>query len=192
MRLLYEFMFIQIERWTSIPKMIKREVFLKKLKHQYHLSQREQCIYGAQSWKERQFLYESIFITMERWTSILKLIIRDVFLRKPKHQYHLSHQGECVYDDQSWKERRLLYESMIIPIERWTSNLKMVIREVFIMKPKHQYHLSQRVECVNYALSRKDRRLLCESMFILIEMRTSILKLVIRETFPMTPRHQYH
>ena len=129
-----------MERWTLIPKMIIREAFLIKPKHQYHLSQQEECIYGAQSWKERLLLYESMFIPIERWTSILKMIIRDVFLRKPKLQYHLSHQGECVYDAQYWKEWRLLCESVINPIERWTSNLKMVIREVFLMKPKHQYH----------------------------------------------------
>ena len=41
---------------------------------------------------------------------------------------------------QSWRERRLLPESMFIPIERHTSILKLVIRKVFIMKPKHQYH----------------------------------------------------
>ena len=61
---------------------------------------------------------------------------------KPKHQYLLSHWGECAYDAQSWKERGLLSESMFIPIERRTSNVKMVIREVFLMKPKHQCHLS--------------------------------------------------
>ena len=172
--------------------MIKREVFLKKPKHQYHLSQREQCIYGAQSWKERRFLYESIFITVERWTSILKVIIRDVFLRKPKHQYHLSHQGECVYDAQSWKERRLPCESMFIPIKRRTSKLKMVIRQVFLMKPKHQYQLSDRGECVYDAQSWKEWRLLCESVINPIERWTSNLKMVIREVFLMKPKHQYH
>ena len=40
----------------------------------------------------------------------------------------------------SWRERRLLCESMFIPTERRTSILKLVIRKVFIMKPKHQYH----------------------------------------------------
>ena len=37
-------------------------------------------------------------------------------------------------------ETRLLYESLFIPIERRTSNLKLVTREVFLLKPKHQYH----------------------------------------------------
>ena len=61
---------------------------------------------------------------------------------KPKHQYHLSQWGECVYGAQSLKERRLLMESVFIPIEKWTIILKMAKREVFLMKPKHQYHLS--------------------------------------------------
>ena len=41
---------------------------------------------------------------------------------------------------QSWRERRLLCESMFIAIGRRTSILKLVIRKVFIMKPKLQYH----------------------------------------------------
>ena len=65
---------------------------------------------------------------------------REVFVKKPKHQYHQSQREECVYDAQSWKERRLLCESMFIPIESRTSILQMAIRDVFVMKPKHQYH----------------------------------------------------
>ena len=38
------------------------------------------------------------------------------------------------------KERRLLCESKFIPIESRTSILQMAIRDVFVMKPKHQYH----------------------------------------------------
>ena len=68
----------------------------------------------------------------------------------------------------------------------------MVERDVFLMKPKHQYHESQRGECVYHAQSRKERRLLCESMFNTIEIRTSILKLVIRKAFLMKPKHQNH
>ena len=133
-----------------------------------------------------------MFIAIERRTSILKLVIREAFLVKPKHQYHSSHRGECVYDSQSWKERRLLCESTFIPIERWTSILKMAIREVFLMKPKHQYHLSQWGERVYDAQSWNEIRLLCESMFIPIERCTSILKLVARVAFLMKSKHQYY
>ena len=34
---------------------------------------------------------------IEKWTLILKMVERDVFLMKPKRQYHLSQWGECVY-----------------------------------------------------------------------------------------------
>ena len=68
----------------------------------------------------------------------------------------------------------------------------MVEREVFLMKTKHKNHLSQQGEYIYSAQLRKERILLCESMFIPIEIRTSILKLVIREAFPMKPKHQYH
>ena len=81
-----------------------------------------------------------MLIPIERWTAILKMAIREVFLMKPKHQYHLSQRDECVYDAQLWKERRLLYESKFIPIEGWTSILKLVIREVSLKKLKPQCH----------------------------------------------------
>ena len=81
---------------------------------------------------------------------------------------------------------------MSIPIEIRTSILKLVIREAFLMKPKHQYHQPQSGECVYDAQSRKERSLLCESMFNPIEIRTSILKKVIREVFLMIPKHKYH
>ena len=41
-------------------------------------------------------------------------------------------KGECVYSAQSWKERRLLCESMFIEIDGRISILNMVEREVFL------------------------------------------------------------
>ena len=61
------------------------------------------------------------------------MVEREVFLLNLKQQNRLSEQGECIYIAQSWKERRLLCESMFIPIERWTSFLKMVEKQVFHM-----------------------------------------------------------
>ena len=70
--------------------MVEKKVFPMKLMHQYHLSQWEECVYGAQSWEEKRLLYESLFILIGRWTSIIKMAKREVFLKKPKHQYHIS------------------------------------------------------------------------------------------------------
>ena len=102
---------------------------------------RRMCLW-CQSWKERIILCESMFSLIEWRTLSLKLEERGDFLLKPKRQNHLSQQWGCVYSTQSRKERRLLCESMFIPFERRTSIPKRVKREVFLMKPKHQNHLS--------------------------------------------------
>ena len=94
---------------------------------------------GAQSLKEWRLLCESVFIPIEKWTLILKMVEREVFLMNPRHQYHLSQREEWIYGAQSLKGRRLLRASKFIQIERWALVLKMVEREVFVMKPKHQY-----------------------------------------------------
>ena len=52
----------------------------------------------------------------------------------------------------------------------------MVESKDFLMKPKYQCHLSQWVERVYGAHSWKERRLLCEFMFVLIKKWTLILK----------------
>ena len=103
---------------------------------------------------------------------------KQVILMKPKHQNHLSQQGEYDYGAQSWKERILLCESTFIPIEKQTSILKMVKKQAFLMKPKLRNRLSQREECDYGAQPWKKRILLCESSFIPIERQTSILEMV--------------
>ena len=77
--------------------MIESEVFLMKPKHQYLLSQWGECVYGAQKYKLRRLLRESVFVQINRWTLILKMVEGQVFIMKPKHQYHSPQWGECVY-----------------------------------------------------------------------------------------------
>ena len=66
------------------------------------------------------------------------MVERDVFTLKPKLWYHLSRWGECVYGAYSLQEKRLLCESAFAQIDERTLILKLVEREVFLMKPKHQ------------------------------------------------------
>ena len=80
-----------------------------------------------------------MIILIKRQILIPNLVEREVLLSIPKHQYHLSQWGECVYGAQSWKRRWLLRESMFIPIDRWTLALEMVGSKVFLMKPRHQF-----------------------------------------------------
>ena len=46
------------------------------------------------------------------------------------------------------KRKEIIMWIRVYPIEKWTLFLKMVERDVFLMKPKRQYHLSQWGECV--------------------------------------------
>ena len=61
-------------------------------------------------------LCKSMSVQIYRWILIPKLVGKKVFLMKAKHQYHLSQSGECAHGALSWKQRRLLYESVFIEI----------------------------------------------------------------------------
>ena len=90
-------MFVEIDGWTLILKIVKEEAFFMKPKVQYHFFLGGEWICGAQSLEERTLLCEFVFILIKRRTLILKIVEREVFLKKPKHQYHLSEWRECVY-----------------------------------------------------------------------------------------------
>ena len=98
---------------------MKSEVFPYKTKASIHLSKWGVWVYGAQSWTERELLYEFMFVLFDKWALILKNGRKKVFLIKPEYQYHLSQWGESVYGAQTWKERRLLCKSMFVPIDWW-------------------------------------------------------------------------
>ena len=76
------------------------------------------------------------------------MVEKDVFLVNPKHQYYLSQWGEWICGTQSLKDKRLLSESVFIQSKNELLILTMVERYVFLMKPNHEYHLSQWEECV--------------------------------------------
>ena len=71
------------------------------------------------------------------------MVEREVFPMKPKHQDHLSQWEECVYNAQSWIERRLLHESVFIPIDIWNLILKNGGKWSFSSKTKVLSHLSE-------------------------------------------------
>ena len=64
-----------------------------------------ELICDTQSLKERRLLFESVFILIEKWNLILKVVERKVLLMKPRHQYRLSQRGEWTYGAQSLKKR---------------------------------------------------------------------------------------
>ena len=78
--------------------MVKWKAFVTKPKHQCQSPQWGEWVCGAQSWTERRLLSEFVFIPIGKQTLILKVVVRKVFLTKPKQQYHSSQLGEWIYD----------------------------------------------------------------------------------------------
>ena len=52
------------------------------------------------------------------------MVEREAFLMKPKNQCHLCQWVKQVYGVQSWKEKRLLHESLFVLIDRHSLILK--------------------------------------------------------------------
>ena len=90
-------MFILIEKQTLILKNSGKWNFFFGTKASIHSFQWGEWIGGAQSLKEKRLLYESVFVQLDGWKLILKIVEKEVFLINPKHQYHLSQREECVY-----------------------------------------------------------------------------------------------
>ena len=63
------------------------------------------------------------------------MVGKKAFLIKLKHQYHLSHEENKFYYAQSWKERRLLCES-VVPTNKQTLTLKNEGKKSFSYKTK--------------------------------------------------------
>ena len=81
---------------------------------------------------------------------------------------------------------------MFIPINGWTLILKNGRKWSFSYKTKASIHLSQRGEWICGTQSLKERRLLCEFVFIPIERWNLTLKMGQREAFLTKSKHQCH
>ena len=127
---------------TLILKMVEREFFLWIQRINSVIPIRRKNFWCPIIKRKEIILWIHVY-PIEKRTLILKLVEKDVISLKPKLQYHLSQWGECVYVAYWLKENRLLCESVFLQIDEWTLILKMVKRDVFLMKWKHQYHLSQ-------------------------------------------------
>ena len=77
-------MFVLIDKRTLSLKNGRKRSFLMKPKHQCHLSQWVEWVYGTQSWKEKGLLCASIFVLFEKWTLVLKNGGKKFFLNKTK------------------------------------------------------------------------------------------------------------
>ena len=65
----------------------RKKSFSYETKVSIHLSQRGEWICGGQPLKEKRLLCKSMFLPIERWTLILKMVERKVFPLKPKAKF---------------------------------------------------------------------------------------------------------
>ena len=87
------------------------------------------------------------------------------------------------------KRKEIIMWIQVYPNWNTDFNSKICNKRSFSYETKSSISLIPKRRMCLWRQSRKKRWLLCESMFIPIEIRTSILKLVIREAFLMKPNH---
>ena len=177
--------------------------------------------------KTKRLSCESVLILIDKWTLILKIVGRKVFLMKPKHQFIYQMRRMCLWctimkrkeiivwiraypnwhmnfdSKKLWEEKFFVWNKSInsfVPMRRmslqhpiinrkkiimqiyvcpnWQTNIssKMMESEAFSTKPKHQCHLSWWVGQAYGAQAWKEKRLLCESVFVPIDKWTLIVK----------------
>ena len=101
---------------------------------------------------------------------------RKSFSYETKVSSHLSQRGEWVYGSQSWKERRLLCESVLIQIDRRTLILKIGGKRSFSYETKASMLFIPIRRMSLWCQSWTERRLLCELIFVPIDRQTLNLK----------------
>ena len=108
----------------QLQKMVRREAFPLKPKHQCHLSQWVEWAYGAQSWNEMRLLCESMFVSIDGQT----LILKNSWKKSLFYEANASMSFILMSQMSLWcpimKKNRLLCESVFVLIDRWTLTLK--------------------------------------------------------------------
>ena len=82
-------MFALIDRRTLVLKMVKKSYFYGTKASMSFIPMSRMSLW-CQIMKKMRLLYESVFVQIDGRTLILKWKKSEVFLMKPKHQYHLS------------------------------------------------------------------------------------------------------
>ena len=85
-----------------------------------------------------------MFVPIDSWTFILRKMVEEkAFLMKPKHQFIYPNEENEFMVPNHEKKRRLLCESMFIPIDRQALSLKDGGIRSFSFEAKHRCLLSQ-------------------------------------------------
>ena len=89
-RLLPEFLFIPIDKWTLILKNYGKWGFSYESKASISFIPMSRMSLWYLIMKRKEIIMWIHLYPIDRWTQILKMVEREAFLMKPKHRYHLS------------------------------------------------------------------------------------------------------
>ena len=155
--------------------MVGKKAFLMKSKHQYHLSQWGKCVYGAQSWNKRRLLRESMFITIDGRTLILKYPGKWSFFYKTKHQFIYPNK-EIEFMLPNHEKRGDYYVNPCYLKWKMNFNSKNSKKKSFSYETKASISFTLMMRICLWCPIIKEKRILCESMFTLIYIWTLILR----------------
>ena len=103
---------------------MEREAFLLKPKHQLHLSQWREWVYGAQLWKERRLLCEFMFVLNGKWTLTLKNNGKRSFSYETKASMSFIPIRRMSLWCPIMKRKEIITWIHVVPFDKWTLTLK--------------------------------------------------------------------
>ena len=116
---------------------MEKKASLMKPKHQCLLSQWEEWVYSAQSWKERRLVCESMFAQNEKWTFALKNWLKEkLFLWNQNINVIYPNEENKIIVLNHEIKMKLPCEFVFAPIEKWTLIPKNGGKRSFFYKAK--------------------------------------------------------
>ena len=101
-----------------------KKAFFMKPKHQCHLSEKREWVYGAQSWKERMLLCGSVLVLIHKWTLTQKNGKKRSFFHETKALMLFIQMRRTRLWRPIMKRKRLLCDLVFVLIDRWSLILK--------------------------------------------------------------------
>ena len=115
---------------------MERKAFFMKPKRQCHLCQRGEWVCGAQSWKKKKLLCESMFVRIDKRILTLKNGGKRSFSYETKASKPFIPISRMNLWCASWKEKILLCNSKFVPIETRSLIPKIEGKRRFFYKTK--------------------------------------------------------
>ena len=131
-----------------------------------------------------------MLIPVDRWSLTLKKVGSEVFLQNQSINSFIPTSRMNLLCP-IIKRKGFIMWILVSPIWKTNFNSKKGTKRSFFYETKASIRSSQWVKWIYGAQSLKERRLLCDFIFIPTKIRTLILKNVERKIFLLKSKHQF-